>query len=112
LARSAAPLLPAAPAAMGDDAAGAVGAAAGAAAAVAEEEERHRLGKLCESACKKYACAIQYCLERHHYQEKRCWREVGDWNSCCERIKAREREARAAAAAAGAPAAAEGRIER
>lgn len=48
------------------------------------------LGKLCEARCKKYACAIQYCLERNQYQESRCWKEVGGWNMCCERVKERE----------------------
>jgi len=61
-----------------------------AAAAAAGAEERHRVGKLCETKCKKYACAIQHCLERRNHQEASCWREVGAWNSCCDRIKAWE----------------------
>ena len=62
-------------------------AAAQAAAAVAD---RHRVGQLCETICKKYACAIQYCLERHQYQEGRCWKEIGNWDMCCDWIKERE----------------------
>lgn len=56
---------------------------------------------LCEIRCKKYACAIQYCLERHQYQERRCWKEVGNWNLCCDRIKEREGEARTRAKEGG-----------
>lgn len=63
---------------------------AAAAAATEAAEERHRLEKLCEARCKKFACAIQYCLERNQYQEKRCWKEVGIWNLCCDRLKERE----------------------
>lgn len=48
------------------------------------------MGQLCETICKKYACAIQYCLERNQYQERRCWKEIGNWALCCDRIKERE----------------------
>ena len=58
--------------------------------AAAAAAERHRVGQLCEVICKKYACAIQYCLERNGYQEGRCWKEVGNWNMCCDRIRERE----------------------
>lgn len=70
--------------------------------ASSEAEERHRLGLLCETRCKKYACAIQLCLERHQYQERRCWKEVGNWNLCCDRVKEREAQRKLEIGAAAA----------
>lgn len=32
--------------------------------------------------CTKQACAIQYCLNRHNYQEKHCKAYVDEWKKC------------------------------
>ncbi|XP_055382254.1 cx9C motif-containing protein 4 [Condylostylus longicornis] len=33
--------------------------------------------------CKKFACRIQSCLEKHKYQESRCLEELEDMRQCC-----------------------------
>ncbi|KAM3574449.1 hypothetical protein VYU27_003647 [Nannochloropsis oceanica] len=53
------------------------------------KNEMDRIQAFCQTKCKKFACAIQQCMERHQYQEKPCWKEIADWDICCDRIKAR-----------------------
>ncbi|OQR84081.1 hypothetical protein ACHHYP_13948 [Achlya hypogyna] len=42
---------------------------------------------LFQQACQKKACAIQWCLARHNYQEKRCQHELREYQACCQRVK-------------------------
>ena len=42
---------------------------------------------ICQKECKKEACAIQWCLSRNNYQEKKCQHALTQWKSCCERVK-------------------------
>lgn len=38
--------------------------------------------------CKKEACAIQWCLSRHNYQEKKCAHAISQWKQCCAKANA------------------------
>uniref|UniRef100_M4B4Z9 Cx9C motif-containing protein 4, mitochondrial n=1 Tax=Hyaloperonospora arabidopsidis (strain Emoy2) TaxID=559515 RepID=M4B4Z9_HYAAE len=38
---------------------------------------------LCERVCKKQACAIQFCLQRHGYQESKCAAVIKQYYDCC-----------------------------
>lgn len=55
-----------------------------------------------QDACKKEACAIQWCLARRNHQEKYCKDYIVAWKECCD--KARGNEAARLAAATEAPA--------
>ncbi|KAI9284972.1 hypothetical protein BC943DRAFT_325129 [Umbelopsis sp. AD052] len=37
-------------------------------------------------ACMKEACAIQSCLEKNQYQEKRCQDVIDKLRACCEKL--------------------------
>ncbi|RMX63902.1 hypothetical protein DD238_005360 [Peronospora effusa] len=39
--------------------------------------------ELCERVCKKQACAIQFCLQRHDYQESKCAAVIKQYYNCC-----------------------------
>ena len=45
---------------------------------------------VCQRACKKFACDIQWCLSRNNYQQHKCENFVQKWNDCCEKAKKRE----------------------
>ncbi len=49
-------------------------------------EEAQSLGKT-KRECKALACAIQRCLTRRDYDEKRCLKEIADWHECDRRLK-------------------------
>ena len=55
-----------------------------------------------QTACKKEACAIQWCLARRNHQEKYCLDYIAAWKECCERARAAEAARLADAAAAAA----------
>jgi hypothetical protein len=40
----------------------------------------------CEAACKKQACAIQFCLQRRNYQESRCADVIRGYYDCCRSV--------------------------
>ncbi len=40
-----------------------------------------------ELKCKKQACAIQWCLSRKNYQEKKCQAELDAYKNCCAKAK-------------------------
>lgn len=40
-----------------------------------------------ENVCHSYACAIQTCLKRHNYNEKKCEKAIEDWRRCLETAK-------------------------
>ncbi|GAB9467576.1 Transmembrane protein [Globisporangium polare] len=42
---------------------------------------------ICEQLCKKQACAIQFCLQRSDYQERRCAETIKRYYDCCEAAK-------------------------
>ena len=42
---------------------------------------------ICQIKCKKFACAIQWCLSRSNYQQSKCVDEVRKWDVCCERAR-------------------------
>ena len=56
-----------------------------------------------QSACKKEACNIQWCLAKRNHQEKYCMAYIDAWKDCCAKAKAKE-AARIAAAAENAAA--------
>ncbi|EQC39204.1 hypothetical protein SDRG_03409 [Saprolegnia diclina VS20] len=43
---------------------------------------------LFQASCQKKACAIQWCLARNDYQEKRCKLELDAYKACCAQVKA------------------------
>jgi hypothetical protein len=42
---------------------------------------------ICVQKCKKFACELQYCLERYNHQEERCVTLIKAWKDCCEDVK-------------------------
>lgn len=40
-----------------------------------------------ENVCHSYACAIQSCLKRMNYDEKKCGEEIEKWKECLERVR-------------------------
>jgi hypothetical protein len=40
-----------------------------------------------QKMCSKQACAIQYCLARHDYQERYCKAFVDEWRKCRDRAR-------------------------
>ena len=59
-----------------------------------------------QKACKKEACAIQWCLARRNHQERYCQAFIQAWEDCCATAKKQEAQRIAAereAAAAAAP---------
>lgn len=42
---------------------------------------------VCERLCKKQACAIQFCLQRSGYQERKCADAIARYFDCCEAAK-------------------------
>lgn len=42
---------------------------------------------VCETQCKKAACAIQFCLQQRNYQESRCAAVIARYYDCCEAAK-------------------------
>jgi|UPI00043F0CD3 hypothetical protein len=42
---------------------------------------------LCQRACQAAACAIQFCLQRHSYQEIKCTAVIDQYYDCCETVK-------------------------
>lgn len=40
--------------------------------------------------CKTLACAIQTCLKRRDFDEKRCKKVIAKWKECFERLNALE----------------------
>lgn len=40
-----------------------------------------------EKACQTYACAIQECLKRRDYDEKKCRKEIERWRACLEQVQ-------------------------
>lgn len=41
-----------------------------------------------ENACKKQACAIQWCLARRNYKENLCQAYIDEWNRCLDESRA------------------------
>lgn len=41
--------------------------------------------------CKTLACAIQTCLERKNYDEKKCKSEIAEWQRCFDELKKLEK---------------------
>ncbi|KAH8552834.1 mature-T-cell-proliferation protein [Umbelopsis sp. PMI_123] len=39
-----------------------------------------------KQTCMKEACAIQACLEKNQYQEKRCQDVIDKLRACCEKL--------------------------
>jgi hypothetical protein len=37
--------------------------------------------------CRQQACAVQYCLNRFHYQEKKCTAFVEEWKRCRDKVR-------------------------
>jgi hypothetical protein len=35
--------------------------------------------------CKKFACAIQSCLEKNNYQEEKCKKQLENLLDCCRK---------------------------
>lgn len=50
------------------------------------EEEGSKIGEK-KRVCKLLACAIQTCLKRRDYDEKRCTKEISDWQKCDDELK-------------------------
>lgn len=48
--------------------------------------ERQTLGEA-KRECKSLACAIQTCLKRKSFDEKRCVKEIEAWRQCDLRLK-------------------------
>ena len=46
---------------------------------------------VCQVVCKKEACAIQWCLARWNYDEKKCKPVVDTWDTCCKVARELER---------------------
>lgn len=40
-----------------------------------------------ENVCHTYACAIQECLRRKNYDEKKCRKEIERWRQCVVEAK-------------------------
>lgn len=40
-----------------------------------------------ENVCHPYACAIQSCLKRKNYDEKKCREEIEKWKECLDRVR-------------------------
>lgn len=40
-----------------------------------------------ENICHTYACAIQQCLKRKQYDEKKCRKEIERWKKCLAETK-------------------------
>ena len=59
-----------------------------------EEDKKKRVTAqqqdICQEKCQRYACAIQDCLSKNSYQEKRCKGAVARWKKCCEEARQRE----------------------
>jgi len=45
--------------------------------------------RLCEKYCKRQACAIQFCLAKHRFQQQRCDPVIDDFENCCDFVVAR-----------------------
>lgn len=39
-----------------------------------------------ENICHPYACAIQKCLKRNNYNEKRCKEVIQQWRECLNNV--------------------------
>ena len=46
---------------------------------------------ICQIVCKKEACAIQWCLARWNYDQKKCQPVVQRWDACCDAARERAR---------------------
>lgn len=40
-----------------------------------------------ENVCHAYACAIQDCLRRRNYNEKKCRKEIARWKQCLDETR-------------------------
>ena len=58
-----------------------------------------------QKACKKEACAIQWCLARRNHQERYCQAFIQAWEDCCATAKKQEAQRIAAERKAAADAA-------
>ncbi|DAZ94662.1 TPA: hypothetical protein N0F65_000942 [Lagenidium giganteum] len=56
---------------------------------VAAKADRDRI---CQRYCQKEACAIQFCLQRSNYQEKRCAHVIAQYKNCCDRAVQAEQQ--------------------
>jgi hypothetical protein len=36
--------------------------------------------------CKRFACAIQACLNKHHFNETKCQKELKEFEECCKNL--------------------------
>uniref|UniRef100_K3WUV0 Cx9C motif-containing protein 4, mitochondrial n=1 Tax=Globisporangium ultimum (strain ATCC 200006 / CBS 805.95 / DAOM BR144) TaxID=431595 RepID=K3WUV0_GLOUD len=50
-------------------------------------EDNEGGGGICERLCRKQACAIQFCLQRSGYQERKCAAVIQQYHDCCETAK-------------------------
>ena len=41
-----------------------------------------------QKLCAKQACAIQWCLAKRDHKEHLCHGVIGEWNDCCEKVRA------------------------
>lgn len=39
-----------------------------------------------ENVCHTYACAIQQCLKRNNYDEKKCKKAIDQWRQCLKLV--------------------------
>lgn len=39
-----------------------------------------------ENVCHTYACAIQQCLKRNNYDEKKCKKTIERWRQCLKEV--------------------------
>ena len=44
--------------------------------------------------CRKEACAIQFCLQKHDYQVDKCAEIYAEWERCRDLARAKKQEAR------------------
>lgn len=40
-----------------------------------------------ENVCHRYACAIQECLRRKSYDERKCRNEIEKWKACLKKVQ-------------------------
>ncbi len=45
-------------------------------------------GEPAQSACKKSACAIQWCLVKNNHQQDRCQAYIAAWEDCVSKVLA------------------------
>ena len=56
----------------------------------AQGEQPDAGADVCQRMCKKEACAIQACLARWDYDQKRCQVVVTAWDRCCDAARKRD----------------------